>query len=39
MLLRHELFMRLAPADDATLVSIVDDAFLPLVVPGPGAAG
>jgi AcrR family transcriptional regulator len=39
MLLRHELFMRLAPADNATLVSIVDDAFLPLVVPGPGAAG
>jgi hypothetical protein len=34
MLLRHELFMRLAPAEDATLVSIVDDAFLPLVAPG-----
>jgi AcrR family transcriptional regulator len=39
MLLRHELFMRLAPADDATLVSIVDDAFLPLVVPGPEPQG
>lgn len=29
-LLRHELLMRMAPADDATIVSIVDDVFLPL---------
>lgn len=38
MLLRHELLMRMAPADDATIVSIVDDVFLPLAT-GTGAAG
>lgn len=30
MALRHEMLMRLQPADDALLVSIVDDLFLPL---------
>ena len=30
-LLRHELLMRMAPADDDTIVAIVDDVFLPLV--------
>ena len=39
MLLRHELFMRLAPADDETIVSIVDDAFLPLVTTVRAARG
>lgn len=42
-LLRHELLMRMAPADDATIVAIVDDVFLPLAArsgtagPGPAA--
>jgi len=30
MALRHEMLMTLRPADEATLVSIVDDLFLPL---------
>ena len=30
-LLRHELLMRMAPADDDTIIAIVDDVFLPLV--------
>lgn len=31
-LVRHEMLMRLTPADDATLQSFVDDAFLPLAL-------
>jgi hypothetical protein len=30
MALRHEMLMTLRPADEATLVAIVDDLFLPL---------
>ncbi|KQR54431.1 hypothetical protein ASF88_06485 [Leifsonia sp. Leaf336] len=37
MLLRHELLMRMGPADDATIVSIVDDVFLPLATGGAAA--
>lgn len=29
--------MRMAPADDATIVAIVDDVFLPLVTTAPPA--
>ncbi|MBO1738618.1 TetR/AcrR family transcriptional regulator [Leifsonia sp. TF02-11] len=36
-LLRHELLMRMAPADDDTIVAIVDDVFLPLVARYPSA--
>ncbi|MEY9850957.1 AcrR family transcriptional regulator [Leifsonia sp. EB41] len=39
-LLRHELLMRMAPADDATIVAIVDEVFLPLATRrGPAASG
>jgi AcrR family transcriptional regulator len=36
-LLRHELLMRMAPADDGTIVAIVDDVFLPLIARYPSA--
>ena len=36
-LLRHELLMRMAPAEDETIIAIVDDVFLPLVARYPTA--
>ncbi|WP_348788024.1 TetR/AcrR family transcriptional regulator [Leifsonia sp. NPDC080035] len=36
-LLRHELLMRMAPAEDDTLVAIVDEVFMPLATRGAAA--
>lgn len=36
-LLRHELLMRMAPAEDETIIAIVDDVFLPLIARYPRA--
>ncbi|MDN4615578.1 TetR/AcrR family transcriptional regulator [Leifsonia sp. F6_8S_P_1B] len=38
MLLRHELLLRMAAVDDAMIVSIVDDVFLPLATASVGGA-
>ncbi len=38
-LFRSELFLARIPPLEGTLVEIVDDVFLPLVRPRPGAAG